>query len=318
MKVLITGGAGFIGSHLTDYYFSKGCDITVLDNLSTGNLDNIKKNFNRIQFVNDDIRNSTIVNELVLQNDLILHMAAFLGVKNIMENTLEAIDCNYNGSELILKAAAKHRKRIVLASTSEIYGKNSSQPLNEESDRVLGPPQFTRWTYSDSKSLEEATAFFLHKMFDLPVTTARLFNTVGPRQTGQYGMVIPRFVQAALNNQDLLVYGDGSQSRVFCHVLDVVRAIDLLVSNDITIGEYFNVGGFGEITMLELAKKIIVMTGSKSKIRFIDYSDAYAFGFEDMKRRVPDITKIFSAVEWQPILNLDDILKDVISSISTK
>ena len=318
MRVLITGGAGFIGSHLTDYYFSKGCDITVLDNLSTGNLDNIKKNFNRIQFVNDDIRNSTIVNELVLQNDLILHMAAFLGVKNIMENTLEAIDCNYNGSELILKAAAKHRKRIVLASTSEIYGKNSSQPLNEESDRVLGPPQFTRWTYSDSKSLEEATAFFLHKMFDLPVTTARLFNTVGPRQTGQYGMVIPRFVQAALNNQDLLVYGDGSQSRVFCHVLDVVRAIDLLVSNDITIGEYFNVGGFGEITMLELAKKIIVMTGSKSKIRFIDYSDAYAFGFEDMKRRVPDITKIFSAVEWQPILNLDDILKDVISSISTK
>jgi len=318
MRVLITGGAGFIGSHLTDYYFSKGCDITVLDNLSTGNLDNIKKNFNRIQFVNDDIRNSTIVNELVLQNDLILHMAAFLGVKNIMENTLEAIDCNYNGSELILKAAAKHRKRIVLASTSEIYGKNSSQPLNEESDRVLGPPQFTRWTYSDSKSLEEATAFFLHKMFDLPVTTARLFNTVGPRQTGQYGMVIPRFVQAALNNQDLLVYGDGSQSRVFCHVLDVVRAIDLLVSNDITIGEYFNVGGFGEITMLELAKKIIVMTGSKSKIRFIDYSDAYAFGFEDMKRRVPDITKIFSAVKWQPILNLDDILKDVISSISTK
>ena len=233
-----------------------------------------------------------------------------------MENTLESIDSNFMGSEVVLKAATKYKKRIILASTSEIYGKNSQQPLNEESDRVVGAPQMIRWTYSDSKALEEASAYVLHDRFGLPVTTARFFNTVGPRQTGQYGMVIPRFVQAALTNQDLLVYGDGTQSRVFCHVSDVVRAVNLLVNDDQTIGDYFNVGGVGEISIMELAQRIIEMTGSKSKIKLVHYSEAYAVGFEDMQRRVPDITKIANRVGWRPSQSLDNILTDVINSFS--
>lgn len=316
MHVLITGGAGFIGSHLADFYLSEGHQVTVLDNLSTGNLVNIENVLPNINFVKGDIRDSKIVDELVSSSDLVLHMAAYLGVKNIMENTLESIDSNFTGSEIVLKSATKHKKRIILASTSEIYGKNSQQPLNEESDRVVGAPQMIRWTYSDSKALEEASAYVMHNRFGLPVTTARFFNTVGPRQTGQYGMVIPRFVQAALSHEDLLVYGDGTQSRVFCHVSDVVRAVSLLAKNDQTIGDYFNVGGVGEISIMELAQRIIKMTGSKSKIKLLDYSEAYAVGFEDMQRRVPDTTKIAKTVGWKPSQSLDNILADVISSFS--
>jgi UDP-glucose 4-epimerase len=316
MRVLVTGGAGFIGSHLVDFYLSQGNDVTVLDNLSTGNLANIQSILQSIKFINGDIRDSKAVDDLVSESDLVLHMAAYLGVKNIMENTLESIDSNFMGSEVVLKSATKYKKRIILASTSEIYGKNSEQPLHEESDRVVGAPQMIRWTYSDSKALEEASAYVMHNRFGLPVTTARFFNTVGPRQTGQYGMVIPRFVQAALNNEDLLVHGDGTQSRVFCHVLDVVKAVDLLARDERSIGDYFNVGGVGEISIIELAQKIIEMTGSNSVIRLIDYSEAYAAGFEDMQRRVPDISKIASKVGWKPDRNLDTILTDVIQSFS--
>jgi UDP-glucose 4-epimerase len=316
MRVLVTGGAGFIGSHLADFYLSQGHEVTVLDNLSTGNLANIKPILESINFVHGDIRDAKTVGELVSDADLVLHMAAYLGVKNIMENTLESIDSNFMGSEVVLKAATKYKKRIILASTSEIYGKNDQQPLNEESDRVVGAPQKIRWTYSDSKALEEASAYVMHSRFGLPVTTARFFNTVGPRQTGQYGMVIPRFVQAALNNEDLLVYGDGTQSRVFCHVHDVIRAVNLLAKQSQTIGEYFNVGGVGEISIKELAQKVIEKTGSQSKIKFIDYSEAYAVGFEDMQRRVPDISKIAAKVGWKPGRTLDDILADVIQSFS--
>jgi UDP-glucose 4-epimerase len=316
MHVLITGGAGFIGSHLADFYLSEGHQVTVLDNLSTGNLVNIENVLPNINFVKGDIRDSKIVDELVSNSNLVLHMAAYLGVKNIMENTLESIDSNFMGSEIVLKAATKHKKRIILASTSEIYGKNSQQPLNEESDRVVGAPQMIRWTYSDSKALEEASAYVMHNRFGLPVTTARFFNTVGPRQTGQYGMVIPRFVQAALSHEDLLVYGDGTQSRVFCHVSDVVKAVNLLAKDDQTIGDYFNVGGVGEISIMELAQRIIKMTGSKSKIKLLDYSEAYEVGFEDMQRRVPDTTKIAKTVGWKPSQSLDNILADVISSFS--
>jgi UDP-glucose 4-epimerase len=316
MRVLVTGGAGFIGSHLADFYLSQGNDVTVLDNLSTGNLANIQSILHSINFINGDIRDSKAVDDLVSESDLVLHMAAYLGVKNIMENTLESIDSNFMGSEVVLKSATKYKKRIILASTSEIYGKNNQQPLHEESDRVVGAPQMIRWTYSDSKSLEEASAYVMHNRFGLPVTTARFFNTVGPRQTGQYGMVIPKFVQAALNNEDLLVHGDGTQSRVFCHVLDVVKAVDLLARDDRSIGDYFNVGGVGEISIMELAQKIIEMTGSNSVIRLIDYSEAYAVGFEDMQRRVPDISKIASKVGWKPDRNLDTILTDVIQSFS--
>lgn len=316
MRVLVTGGAGFIGSHLADFYLSQGHQVSVLDNLSTGSLSNIEPILRDINFVNGDIRDSKTVDELISSSDLVLHMAAYLGVKNIMENTLESIESNFMGSEVVLKAATKYKKRIILASTSEVYGKNTRQPLNEESDRVVGAPQMIRWTYSDSKSLEEASAYVMHDRFGLPVTTARFFNTVGPRQTGQYGMVIPRFVQAALSNQNLFVYGDGTQSRVFCHVHDVVNAVNLLARDEQTIGDYFNVGGIGEISILELAHKVIEMTDSKSKIEFVGYSEAYSFGFEDMQRRVPDISKIASKVGWKPCQNLDDILIDVIKSFS--
>jgi UDP-glucose 4-epimerase len=316
MNVLITGGAGFIGSHLADFYLSRGDQVTVLDNLSTGNLVNIQPILDDIEFINGDIRDSQTVDELVSKSDLVLHMAAYLGVKNIMENTLESIESNFTGSEVVLKAATKHKTRIILASTSEIYGKNNQQPLNEESDRVVGAPQMIRWTYSDSKSLEEASAYVMHNRFGLPVTTARFFNTVGPRQTGQYGMVIPRFVEAALRNENLLVYGDGTQSRVFCHVQDVVNAVDLLAGDEQTIGDYYNVGGIGEISIRDLAERVIEMTNSKSKIEFVEYSDAYEFGFEDMQRRVPDISKIANKVGWKPSLNLENILLDVIDSFS--
>ncbi len=316
MHVLVTGGAGFIGSHLADFYLSEGHQVSVLDNLSTGSLANIEPILQNINFVNGDIRDSKTVDELISSSDLVLHMAAYLGVKNIMENTLESIESNFMGSEVVLKAATKYKKRIILASTSEVYGKNTRQPLNEESDRVVGAPQMIRWTYSDSKSLEEASAYVMHDRFGLPVTTARFFNTVGPRQTGQYGMVIPRFVQAALSNQNLFVYGDGTQSRVFCHVHDVVNAVDLLARDEQTIGDYFNVGGIGEISILELAQKVIEMTHSKSKIEFVEYSEAYSYGFEDMQRRVPDISKITNKVGWKPSQNLDDILVDVIDSFS--
>ena len=243
-------------------------------------------------------------------------MAAALGVKNIMEHTIESIDRNFTGSEVVLNAATKHDKRLLIASTSEIYGKNPNQPLHEESDRVVGAPQKIRWTYSDAKALEEAVAHTLHKTHGLKVTTVRFFNTVGPRQTGQYGMVVPRFVLAALKNEDITIYDDGSQSRVFCHVEDAVRAVLSLLDSDSTIGDYFNVGGVGETTIKELAQQIIKQTNSQSAIKFIPYSDAYPAGFEDMQRRVPDVSKINKAVGWSPTHTLDSIINSVAKSFS--
>jgi len=242
-------------------------------------------------------------------------MAAALGVKNIMENTIESIDRNFSGSEVVLNAATKHDKRLLIASTSEIYGKNPNQPLHEESDRVVGAPQKIRWTYADAKALEEAVAHTLHKTHGLKVTTVRFFNTVGPRQTGQYGMVVPRFVQAALKNEDITIYDDGSQSRVFCHVEDAVKAVLTLVGADSTIGDYFNVGGTGEVTIKQLAEKVIERTQSTSQIKYIPYTDAYPAGFEDMQRRVPDITKVKKAINWEPNHSLDSIIDSVSSSL---
>ena len=243
-------------------------------------------------------------------------MAAALGVKNIMEHTIESIDRNFNGSEVVLHAATKHNKRLLIASTSEIYGKNPNQPLHEESDRVVGAPQKIRWTYSDAKALEEAVAHTLHKTHGLKVTTVRFFNTVGPRQTGQYGMVVPRFIQAALKNEDIVIYDDGSQSRVFCHVEDATRAVLTLIDTDSTIGNYFNVGGIGEVTIKQLAEKAIERTNSSSKIKFIPYTEAYPAGFEDMQRRVPDITKIKQIIGWAPTHTLDSIIDSVAASFS--
>ena len=243
-------------------------------------------------------------------------MAAALGVKNIMEHTIESIDRNFSGSEVVLNAATKHDKRLLIASTSEIYGKNPNQPLHEESDRVVGAPQKIRWTYSDAKALEEAVAHTLHKTHGLRVTTVRFFNTVGPRQTGQYGMVVPRFVQSALKNEDITIYDDGSQSRVFCHVEDAVRAVLSLLDSDSTIGDYFNVGGVGETTIKELAEKIITRTNSTSGIKNISYTEAYPAGFEDMQRRVPDITKIKNIIGWHPTHTLDSIIDSVAESFT--
>ena len=311
MKVLVTGAAGFIGSHLADALIARGDEVTILDNLTTGSATNIAHLEGKIELVQGDIRDAALIEKLMAPADLVLHMAAALGVNTILEKTIESVSVNFTGSEVVLNAATKLKKRLIIASTSEIYGKNPQQPLHEESDRVVGAPQKIRWTYSDAKALEEAIAHSLHTTEGLKVTTVRLFNTVGPRQTGRYGMVLPRFVQAALNNEPITIYGDGSQSRVFCHVHDAVKAILTLAATDSTIGDVFNVGGVGETTMKELAEKIIARTNSTSTITYTPYKDAYPAGFEDMQRRVPDITKIKNTINWSPANTLDSIIDDV-------
>jgi UDP-glucose 4-epimerase len=311
VRVFITGGAGFIGSHLCDALVAEGKEVTILDNLSTGSKKNIAHLEGKIKVFQGDIRDQKLVESLVAESDLVLHMAAALGVDNILENPIESISTNFYGSEIVLNASVKYDKRIIIASTSEIYGKNPRQPLLETDDRVIGTPQKLRWTYSDAKSLEEATAYFLFLTKNLKVTTIRFFNTVGPRQTGKYGMVIPRFVRSALQNKPLQIFGDGYQSRVFCHVKDTTRAIIELTKTDTSIGEVFNIGGKGEINILDLAKLIIEKTNSNSTITYTDYIDAYAVGYEDMSRRVPDISKIKSYIGWEPIISLDEIIRDV-------
>jgi UDP-glucose 4-epimerase len=314
MRILITGGAGFIGSHLADHYLAIGNEVVLLDNLSTGSRNNLKGAEVNCQLIDGDIRNS----ELVEKSDLVLHMAAALGVSTILHNPIESISTNIHGSETVMLAAAKHKKRIIIASTSEIYGKNPKQPLNELDDRVIGSPQNIRWSYSDAKAIEEATATALNKSQGLKVTTVRFFNTVGPRQTGQYGMVVPRFVQSALANEEIQVYGDGNQTRVFCHVNDAIAAVVKLAETDSTISEVYNVGGVGEISINNLAEKIISTTKSASNIRHIPYDQAYPSGFEDMQRRVPDTSKIQSAIGWKPQMSLEDIIQDVSNYFKSK
>jgi UDP-glucose 4-epimerase len=248
--------------------------------------------------------------------DLVLHMAAALGVNTILENPIESVSTNFTGSEVVLTAATKLNKRIIIASTSEVYGKNPKQPLSETDDRVVGAPQKIRWTYSDAKALEEAIAHALFLTKQLKVTTVRLFNTVGPRQTGRYGMVLPRFIQSAINNKPITIYGDGTQSRVFCHVQDAVKAILTLAATDSSIGEVYNIGGVGETTIKQLAEKVIQRTKSTSTITFTPYDDAYPAGYEDMQRRVPDTTKIKSSIGWSPSNNLDNIIDDVAAEIN--
>ena len=315
MRVFLTGGAGFIGSHLCDALLAQGDTPVILDNLSTGQLSNIAHIQNKVELHQGDIRDVALVSKLTEQSDLVLHMAAALGVSTILEKTVESVSTNFTGSEVVLQAALKHKKRIIIASTSEIYGKNPDQPLKETHDRVVGAPQKIRWTYADAKALEEAIAHSLFLTEGLKVSTIRFFNTVGPRQTGRYGMVVPRFVQSAIKNDPLTIYGDGTQSRVFCHVLDAIDAVLKITKDDKTIGEVFNVGGEGETTIQKLAEKIIINTQSKSKITFKTYSDAYPAGFEDMQRRVPDITKAKTALNWKPTRNLDQIISDVAASI---
>jgi UDP-glucose 4-epimerase len=316
MRVFLTGGAGFVGSHLCDALIAQGDTPVILDNLSTGQLSNIAHLNNKVEIHQGDIRDSALVSTLTEQSDLVMHMAAALGVNTILEKTVESVSTNFTGSEVVLQAALKHKKRIIIASTSEIYGKNPQQPLTETSDRVVGAPQKIRWTYADAKALEEAIAHSLFLTEGLQVSTIRFFNTVGPRQTGRYGMVLPRFVQSALNNEPISIYGDGTQSRVFCHVLDAVDAVLKITKDDKTIGEVFNIGGEGETTIQQLAEKIITNTKSQSTLTFTPYNQAYPAGFEDMQRRVPDITKAKNALNWKPERNLDQIISDVAASFS--
>jgi UDP-glucose 4-epimerase len=311
MRVLITGGAGFIGSHLADHYVNAGYTITLIDNFSTGSKSNIAHLEGKAATIDGDIRNIELIDQLTKDSDLVLHMAAALGVNTILESPLESMSTNITGSEVVLNAAAKYNKRIIIASTSEIYGKNPKQPLTETDDRVVGAPQKIRWTYSDAKAIEEAMAFTLHQEMKLPVTTVRLFNTVGPRQTGRYGMVVPRFVQAALKNEPITIYGEGTQSRVFCHVADAVAAIATMAETDSTIGDVYNVGGTGEVTIKQLADKVLEVTGSTSEITYTPYSDAYPAGFEDIHRRVPDISKVKGAIGWSPSRDLQQIISDI-------
>jgi UDP-glucose 4-epimerase len=311
MRAFITGGAGFIGSHLADALISRGDTVTILDNLSTGSKKNFAQILDKVTFVEGDIRNQELVERLSKDSDIILHMAAALGVQTIMHHTVESVSTNFTGSEVVMQAALKFDKRLIIASTSEIYGKNPKQPLTETDDRIVGTPQKIRWTYADAKALEEAVAYALFTTHGLKQTTLRFFNTVGPRQTGRYGMVIPRFVQAALNNEPIPVHGDGTQSRVFCHIEDVVNAVLLVIADESTIGEVFNVGGIGETTIQQLAEKIIQQTNSTSTISYTPYTEAYPPGYEDMQRRVPDTTKLRAHLKWQPTHTLDSIIKDV-------
>ena len=311
MRAFITGGAGFIGSHLADALIARGDNVTILDNLSTGSVKNLSEVIEKVEFIEGDIRNLDLVEKLTQSSDVVLHMAAALGVQTIMHHTVESVSTNFTGSEVVMNAALKFDKRLIIASTSEIYGKNPKQPLSETDDRVVGTPQKIRWTYADAKALEEAIAYALFTTHGLKQTTLRFFNTVGPRQTGRYGMVVPRFIEAALRNEPIPVHGDGTQSRVFCHVEDVVRAVLGVIADDSTIGQVFNVGGVGETTIQQLAEKIICHTNSSSTISYTAYSEAYPPGYEDMQRRVPDTTKLRSHLKWQPAHSLDSIIDDV-------
>ena len=310
MKILITGGAGFIGSHLSELLISEGNQVTALDNQSTGSAKNLNPSSN-LEVVEGSILDSNLVDSLMSKVTVCFHLAAALGVKNIVEYPLESLEINIKGSEIVLNAATKHQVRTLLASSSEVYGKNPNQPLTEDSDRVLGSPKVARWSYSEAKAVDEFYAFQLNKQKKLPVTIARLFNTVGPRQSGSYGMVLPRFVSAAVSNQPLTVYGDGSQSRTFSAVSDVVAALNELLKSDSTIGEVFNVGGNQLITIKALAEKVIKFSNSNSKIEYKTYKEVYGADFEEPNSRVPDINKIKSAIGWSPKKGLDEIISEL-------
>ena len=311
MKYLITGGAGFIGSHLANKLITRGDEVVVLDNFTTGNRDNLSRIQRKIQIHNGNVLDRTLVVKLVSESDFIVNLAASLGVLNIINKPLESLKTNLQGTEIVLESADKFKKPVLIASTSEVYGKNKKVPLNEEDDRIIGHPLKSRWSYSEAKAVDESLAYFYYLENKLSIRIVRFFNTVGPRQVGHYGMVLPRFVSAALKNETLSVYGTGDQIRCFCHVDDAVRALLLVMDSDKAIGEVFNVGNNQQISIMELAKKVIEITGSNSSIEKIAYEKAYPEGFEDMQRRVPDISKIKQVLGWTPEINLDQIIKDI-------
>ena len=313
MKYLVTGGAGFIGSHLCDALIKRGDSVVVLDNFSTGNRKNIEHLVGNPSFelIEGSILDVEVVDNAVASVDHVLHLAAAVGVFTIVDKPLESLTTNLRGTENILEAAHKHHKEVLIASSSEVYGKNSSGALNEESDRIVGSPLKSRWSYSEAKAIDESMAFFYYQEKKLAIRIVRFFNTVGPRQVGHYGMVVPRFVSAALKNEPLTVYGTGSQSRCFCHVKDAVAGVLAVIDSNATLGEVFNIGNDEEITIEDLAHEVIELTGSTSAIEKVLYEKAYAPGFEDMQRRIPDIGKIKRVVGWAPKLSLDSIITDI-------
>jgi UDP-glucose 4-epimerase len=314
VKYLITGGAGFIGSHLSEALVKRGDSVVVIDDLSTGRNEILES----VEFVKGSIFDQELMDALVSKVDYVLHLAAAVGVFNIVNKPLESLLTNIKGTEIMLELCDKYKKPILITSTSEVYGKNNTVPLNEESDRVLGSPLKSRWSYSEAKAIDESMAYFYHQEKGLEVRLVRLFNTVGPRQVGHYGMVVPRFVSAAVKSEVLNVYGSGEQIRCFCHVSDAVRALLLVMDSDKAIGEVFNVGNNEQISIMDLAKKVIAVTGSSSAIEMMDYEKAYPAGFEDMERRVPDISKIKRVLGWQPEIGLEQIIKDIAAHNSDK
>ena len=320
MKVLITGGAGFIGSHLAEVLLAKGHDVTILDNLSTGRLENVahlEKNPN-FHIVVGDILNEFLVDKLVERADWVFHLAAAVGVELIVKDPLRSLMTNIKGSEIVLENVYRYHRKVLITSTSEIYGKNVNGPLKENDDRILGSPLKTRWSYSTSKAVDEILAYVYWKEKKVPTIIVRLFNTVGPRQTGYYGMVIPRFIEQALSGEDITVYGSGKQSRCFLYVQDAAEAMVRLMEHPGAVGQVFNLGSQEEISIQQLAEKIIGLTGSRSRIVYVPYDQAYEEGFEDMQRRLPDTTKASQVIDFKPTVDLNWILKTVIAAFRQK
>jgi UDP-glucose 4-epimerase len=317
VRALITGGAGFVGSHLAEHLLAGGHEVLILDNLSTGSIDNIShlKGRPRFSYTIDSVSNGPLVAELIDRSDVVFHLAAAVGVKLIVEQPVHTIETNVHGTEVVLKHASKKRKLVFIASTSEVYGKSVDVPFREDADLVLGPTEKHRWAYACSKLIDEFLALAYWKERRLPVVVVRLFNTVGPRQTGQYGMVLPNFVRQALAGEPITVFGDGTQSRSFTYVGDVVDALAKLAQEPRAVGHVFNIGNTEEITITALAERVRVLTASRSAIRYIPYDEAYETGFEDMPRRVPDITKIRQLIGFQPSVPLDAIIGRVVESL---
>jgi UDP-glucose 4-epimerase len=319
MRALLTGGAGFVGSHLAEALLAAGHSVEVIDDLSTGSLSNIEHLMNRpgFSYTIDTVMNEQLMGEMTDRSDVIFHMAAAVGVKLIVEAPVHTIETNVHGTEVVLKQAKRGGQRVIVFSTSEVYGKSTAVPFAETADLVMGPTSKHRWAYACSKAIDEFLALAYYKEYQLPVVVVRLFNTVGPRQTGRYGMVIPTFVGQALTGAPITVYGTGQQSRAFTYVGDVVAGLMKLATSDVAVGEVFNIGNHEEISMMGLAQKVKAMTGSSSPIVLIPYDEAYEAGFEDMPRRVPDLRKIHAAVGYTPTVGLDEILAKVIAHEQT-
>ena len=317
MRYLVTGGAGFVGSHLVDRLILDGHSVTVLDDFSTGRRENLLQHANEklLELVEGDILNADLVDDLTSKVDRVFHLAAAVGVFNILEHPLKSIRTNIEGSENVFYACLKYKRPIFITSSSEIYGKNSSDLLKEDSDRIIGAPQKIRWSYSDAKAIDEAIAISMHQEYGLETRIARLFNTVGPRQVGRYGMVVPRFISAALSNSPITVYGNGKQTRCFGHVLDIVEALIQLDTKSEAIAKPINVGVNQEISILDLAKRILEISESDSEVFFQSYEDAYLSGYEDMQRRVPDNSLLIQMTNWRPTKDVNNIIEDIINSL---